>query len=377
MIIDFNWFNSQNVKNVLSVIIQVINIVRIIVPIGLVVMTTFDIAKKVINPDEKEGQQKIMIRLVASVLVFLSPIIINFVLHFMNIDTKELTGITSKDITPTYDTPQTPVEVSSISLFGCPTSLKVGETAVLKTNISNKYNGGIRWEQNTNAINVMPSADKRSATIELVDDTQDTVVKVTVSAGDVQKTCYVVPNSTFSIKNCPSFEKVYKPGEKIKLVTDVSSKYNGKILWDQSYNVFKMTPNDSDNSVTLEVVDNPESTVSTVTAYKNGKRSLCLIYVEKPKLDSVSITNCPSGSLKYAPGEEITLSTDIPMDFKGEIEWKPDSFTNNFIITPSEDKRSATLRVIDNPTSGWSTTSVIAGGKASACLINVVKTQNN
>lgn len=372
MIIDFDWFNSQNVKNVLSVIVQVINIIRIIVPIGLIAMTTFDITKKVINPEEKEGQQKIMIRLVASVLVFLSPIIINFVLHFMNIDIKELTGITSKDITPTYDTPQAPVEVSSISLFGCPASLKVGETAVLKTNIPAKYSGGIRWEQDTNAVSIIPSADKKSATIEMVDDSINAVTTITVSTADAQQTCYLTPNANISITNCPSATKVFKPGEKIKLITDVSPKYRGKILWEQNWKVFTMTPNDDEKTVTLEVLDNPESTNSTITAYKNGKKSLCMIRVEKPKLDTLSITNCPpTSNIRFDPGEEITLTTDIPDTFKGDITWKRgiDDNDNNIIITPSADGRSATVRVNNNPSTTFASTVVLAGDKASACTI--------
>ena len=377
MIIDFNWFNSQEVKNVISMVMKILDIIRIVIPIALIALTTFDIVKKVINPEDKDGQKKIMIRAIAALVVFLSPIFVNFVLSFMGIDTKELGGIgsnvQSKDITPTYTIAPKPVEISSISLFGCPTSLKIGEKAELKTNIPSNYKGAIRWEQNDHFFDIRPSSDKKSATIELINDSNETYTTITVSAGSVQHTCTIRVDASFSITNCPSYTNVYKPGEKLKLITSVSTKYNGKLLWEHTNGVFKMTPNDDDNSITLEVVDNPSTTVSTVTAYKNGKKASCLIYVERPKLSSVSITNCPDRSVKLSPGEEFVLSTDIPSDFKGDIEWIPDSFTNNFIITPSADGRSATLKVVNQPASSWSTTTVLAGGKANACLINVLK----
>lgn len=81
----FNWCAESGVKAVFGMIKNIVNIIRIIVPIALVVLTTMDIIKKVINPDDKEGQKKIMHRIVAAVIVFLIPWMINFVLRLIDI----------------------------------------------------------------------------------------------------------------------------------------------------------------------------------------------------------------------------------------------------------------------------------------------------
>ena len=376
MIIDFNWFKTQEVQNVLNTVMTILGIIRIVVPIALIAMTTLDITKNVINPDDKDGQKKIMIRAIAALLVFLSPIIINLVLNFIGIDTSKLGGINSnfesKDITPTYVKPEDPVELKSLSLFNCPNVMKIGDVVVLETNIPEKYKGGIRWEENKNLLDIVPSADKRSATVTVASDNLETTTTLTVTAGDMTKYCFITVSGDFSINNCPSSSHVLKPGERITLVTDISSKYNGKVLWEQDNDVFKMTPKEDGRSMVLEVVDNPVSTTATVTAIKNKKNAKCFILVEKPKLDTLSITNCPSTSnIRFDPGEEITLTTDIPDTFKGDITWKRglDDDDNNIIITPSADGRSATIRVSDNPSTTFASTVVSAGGKASSCTI--------
>ena len=43
------WLNQNGVKNVVDMIYRILDIIRIVVPIGLIVMTSFDISKKVIN----------------------------------------------------------------------------------------------------------------------------------------------------------------------------------------------------------------------------------------------------------------------------------------------------------------------------------------
>ena len=54
-------------------------------PIGLIIMTSLDIAKKVLNPDEKEGQKKIMHRVIAGLIVFFVPLFIRVVLRIVDI----------------------------------------------------------------------------------------------------------------------------------------------------------------------------------------------------------------------------------------------------------------------------------------------------
>ena len=76
ILISWSWCSQEGVQGVLSFIKTIVDIIRIIVPIVLVIMTTMDIINKVINPDEKEGQKKIMIRAIAALIVFLIPVFI-------------------------------------------------------------------------------------------------------------------------------------------------------------------------------------------------------------------------------------------------------------------------------------------------------------
>ena len=78
----FDWCDGVNggVSPILHLIKTVINVLRVVVPIALIMMTSMDIVKKVINPDDKDGQKKIMTRAIAALIVFLVPTIINFAL---------------------------------------------------------------------------------------------------------------------------------------------------------------------------------------------------------------------------------------------------------------------------------------------------------
>lgn len=85
MYILFDLLNSHGVQAVLKAIDNILDIIRWVVPIGLLVMTGVDIAKKVINPDEKEGQKKIMYRIIAALVVFLVPVLKDIILRLIDI----------------------------------------------------------------------------------------------------------------------------------------------------------------------------------------------------------------------------------------------------------------------------------------------------
>ena len=70
---------QYDIGPVMSLVKTALSIIRIIVPIILIAMTTLDIAKKVINPEEKEAQKKIMFRAIAALIIFLIPNIVGFV----------------------------------------------------------------------------------------------------------------------------------------------------------------------------------------------------------------------------------------------------------------------------------------------------------
>ena len=71
--------------DVFSLIKGILKIVRIVVPIGLALLTAYDLFKNVINPENKDGQAKILRRLAAAILVFFTPLLVRFVLKLVDI----------------------------------------------------------------------------------------------------------------------------------------------------------------------------------------------------------------------------------------------------------------------------------------------------
>lgn len=86
---EFNgWCSQEGVRQAFSLIRNVLEILRIVVPIALIAMTSMDIAKKVINPEEKDGQKKIMTRALAALIVFFLPTFIGLVFRLIDIGKK-------------------------------------------------------------------------------------------------------------------------------------------------------------------------------------------------------------------------------------------------------------------------------------------------
>ena len=81
----FNWCaaNSGLVK-IFGIAKTFLNLIHIIVPIGLI-MTAWDIFKKVINPDDKDGQKKILNRAISAIVVFFVPVLVSFVLKLVDV----------------------------------------------------------------------------------------------------------------------------------------------------------------------------------------------------------------------------------------------------------------------------------------------------
>ena len=79
------WCNEEGVRNTFHLIKTILEVLRIVVPIALIVMTSLDIAKKVLNPDDKDGQKKIMYRAIAAVIVFFIPTLIRIVFSLIDI----------------------------------------------------------------------------------------------------------------------------------------------------------------------------------------------------------------------------------------------------------------------------------------------------
>ena len=82
----FSWCaDGSGMITVFKIIKTCLNVVRIAVPIILIVMTVLDISKNVINPDEKDSMGKIGNRIIAAVIVFLVPTIVNLVVKIADV----------------------------------------------------------------------------------------------------------------------------------------------------------------------------------------------------------------------------------------------------------------------------------------------------
>lgn len=77
---------TDEISEVVGLAKMVIKVLQLVVPIGLIIMGTVDMAKAVIAGDEKkmkEAQKPFIKRIIAAVIVFLIPIIVNMVLSFV------------------------------------------------------------------------------------------------------------------------------------------------------------------------------------------------------------------------------------------------------------------------------------------------------
>ena len=83
---------TGGVSQIVALAKMVIKVLQIAVPIGLIVMGTIDMAKAVIAGDEKkmkEAQKPFIKRIIAAIIVFLIPIIVNMVLSFVTTGNSE------------------------------------------------------------------------------------------------------------------------------------------------------------------------------------------------------------------------------------------------------------------------------------------------
>lgn len=83
---------TGGIAEVVGLAKMVIKVLQIAVPIGLIVMGTIDMAKAVIAGDEKkmkEAQKPFIKRIIAAIIVFLIPIIVNMVLSFVTTGNSE------------------------------------------------------------------------------------------------------------------------------------------------------------------------------------------------------------------------------------------------------------------------------------------------
>ena len=187
----FSWLEEEGVIRVIEYVYNIIKIIRIIVPIGLIVMTSLDIAKKVIDPNEKDGQKKIMIRLIAAVIVFFIPLFIKFVFKIADID---IDNININNIETNNSTKST---LSALNIINCPNTSKrynPGDYITLNTDIPNTYNAEIKWVPRVdhNIFKIVSNSNQKSITLEVIDKPDHCITDISVYAGGLENNCVIV-----------------------------------------------------------------------------------------------------------------------------------------------------------------------------------------
>ena len=281
MILEFNgWLSEDGVKNVLSLVYSIVDIIRYVVPIILIIMTSLDISKKVIDPNEKEGQQKIMRRLIAAVILFLLPILIKLVMNILGLETDEIVV----DNTPT----KTSSPVTSIKISNCPSSSRMFhnlDTITLSVNMPNS-DEGIIWSVNKgiNNVTLIPSSNSKSAEVKFSNITSTTKAEIKVQAGGKSDTCVINLDinrlNDLKFMNCPS--KEMNPGDSFVLKTNISPSYNESIEWTQD-NTYDVTTNLSldRTDATVKINSVPSNGYVNIKVNAGGKEITCRVNIEE------------------------------------------------------------------------------------------------
>ncbi len=361
MIIDFDWLAQDGIQDIINSVYKVIDIIRIVVPIGLIVMTTVDVSKKVINPEDKDGQKKIMIRAIAALIVFFLPTIIDLVKDVMglNIDTLEPVNNGNGTVhikatptpTPTID-PNTRLE--SLLLYNCPNEAKKfykNDTINLTTDIPTSYIGGIKWSvvgDGKNSISLRETSGGKSVQLSISSVKKDTTAKIVVEADGRKNVCNLNLSmdklTSVDITNCPNFNDEYLVGSRYTLNTTIPDDFSRKIEWKFiNDSNFKIIGPNYKNKLTVEFLSEPVASAVYFYVSADGHSSSC--YINIKAFSNLQITNCPTSKMHV--GDKFTLNTNIPDSYQGTITWTDSDSV--FRITPSADKRSANVEVVGLP----------------------------
>lgn len=74
---------SQELANIMSIIGKLLTIISIVAPILLLISLAIKITKMVMNPEDKKGLPKIRNSIIATVVIFMIPVIVNVVFQMM------------------------------------------------------------------------------------------------------------------------------------------------------------------------------------------------------------------------------------------------------------------------------------------------------
>ena len=78
---------SMEMQEILGIIITILNVIKFIVPIVLIILCTIDIFKIIVSKKEdeiKKLRKDIFNKIIYSVLIYLIPVLIPFILNIIN-----------------------------------------------------------------------------------------------------------------------------------------------------------------------------------------------------------------------------------------------------------------------------------------------------
>ncbi len=380
------WLNQNGVNNVVDMIYKIMDIIRIVVPIGLIVMTSFDISKKVINPEDKDGQKKIMIRAIAALIVFLLPTILNIVLRVGGMDENGIdissgkgNSITNNTYSPSINTEKANTELASISINNCPggtRKFRKGESVTLNTNVPNTYNGSIKWEVfgGESFVNLRETNGGKSVQVNVLDVKFDTTSTIMVEAGGKKTSCKINVEtdklSSINIVNCPNERSYSLIGDRVELSTDIPSTFNGTVTWkvDDS-SIAKIVDLSKKGKVTVELLARPKGGAAFITVVAGGSAKTCHINVKAVK--NLEISSCPN-NLVFNVGDKITLTSNLSANYLGPIEWAVSSYNKDEIrLTVSGTKREAVVEILKVPPLNQGTIILAADSETTHCKIRI------
>ena len=85
---NFDWCqDGSGIIKAMSFIKAILNIIRLVIPIGLIGFTTYEVIKKVIDTEDKDFMKRIINRTIAAIVVFFVPVIVSFILKIIDIGT--------------------------------------------------------------------------------------------------------------------------------------------------------------------------------------------------------------------------------------------------------------------------------------------------
>lgn len=75
--------NDYGIVNILDIMRKLFEFLQVIVPIILIIMMTVQLIQMVANPEDKKSPKKIINKLIATVIIFFLPIIVNVVMNML------------------------------------------------------------------------------------------------------------------------------------------------------------------------------------------------------------------------------------------------------------------------------------------------------